>query len=70
MISNLNHKLSKEFAIIHFLLDNLLDLLEDIGTNLSDLDLYAVDQLDMKALAMISIYCKKLSKPLIVYFVL
>ena len=44
------------------LLDNLLDLLEDIGGNLSDLDLYAVDQLDMKALAMISIYCKKLSE--------
>lgn len=39
-----------------------MDLLEDIGENLSDLDLYAVDQLDMKALAMISIYCKKLSK--------
>ena len=50
--------------MIHFLLDNLLDLLEDIGTNLRDLDLYAVDQLDMKAIAMISIYCKKLSKRL------
>ena len=42
------------------LLDNLLDLLENVGEKLKDLDLYAVDQLDMKALAMISIYCKNL----------
>ena len=45
-----------------------MDLLEDIGTDLSELDLYAVDQLDMKALAMISIYCKKLSKPFVYFF--
>ena len=40
--------------------DYLLDLLEEMGGNLTDLDLYAVDELDMKAIAMISIYCKKL----------
>ena len=35
-------------------------MLEDIGAKLTEIDLYAVDQLDMKTIAMISIYCKKL----------
>ena len=40
--------------------DNLIDLLEAIGVNITQLDLYAVDQIDLKAVAMISIYCRKL----------
>ena len=40
--------------------DNLIDLLEAVGLNITHLDLYAVDQIDLKAVAMISIYCRKL----------
>ena len=40
--------------------DNLIDLLEAIGLNITHLDFYAVDQIDLKAVAMISIYCRKL----------
>ena len=40
--------------------DNLIDLLEATGLNITHLDLYAVDQIDLKAVAMISIYCRKL----------
>ena len=40
--------------------DYLLDLLEEVGRQLVELDMYAVDQFDMKALAMISIYCRNL----------
>ena len=43
-----------------FYSDNLLELLEGMGEQLKDLDLYAVDEIDMKAIAMISIYCKNL----------
>ena len=42
---------------MHSYSDNLLDLLEEIGPNLTELEMYAVDQIDMKALAMITIYC-------------
>ena len=58
----------------HFtsLADNLIDLLELAGHNIADLDLYAVDQIDVKAIAMISIYCKQLGNILfsllILYF--
>ena len=57
----------------HFtsLSDNLIDLLEVAGDNIADLDLYAVDQIDVKAIAMISIYCKQLGNtlfPLLLYF--
>ena len=58
----------------HFtsLADNLIDLLELAGHNIADLDLYAVDQIDVKAIAMISIYCKQLGDTLfsllILYF--
>ena len=58
----------------HFtsLADNLIDLLELAGHNIADLDLYAVDQIDVKAIAMISIYCKQLGNTLfsllILYF--
>ena len=45
-----------------FYSDNLIDLLEEIGSQLEDLDLYAVDELDMKGIAMISIYCQNLKK--------
>ena len=45
-----------------FYSDNLIDLLEEIGSQLIDLDLYAVDELDMKGIAMISIYCQNLKK--------
>ena len=50
----------------HFtsLADNLIDLLELAGHNIADLDLYAVDQIDVKAIAMISIYCKQLGDTL------
>ena len=34
--------------------------MEAIGLNITQLDLYAVDQIDLKAVAMISIYCRKL----------
>ena len=40
--------------------DNLIDLLEAVGLNITHLDLYAVDQIDLKTIAMISIYCKQL----------
>ena len=45
-----------------FYSDSLIDLLELIGSQLEELDLYAVDELDMKGLAMISIYCPNLIK--------
>ena len=56
----------------HFtsLADNLIDLLELAGDNIADLDLYAVDQIDVKAIAMISIYCKQLGDTLFSLLVL
>ena len=45
-----------------FYADDLIDLLEHIGWQLESLELYYVDQFDIKALAMISVYCKKLTK--------
>ena len=49
-------------SLISFSPDNLIDLLEVVGHNLTDLDLYAVDQIDTKAIAMISIYCQQLGE--------
>jgi len=43
-----------------FYVDKLLDFLEMIGTRLTSLGFFYVDQLDIKALAMISIYCHNL----------
>ena len=48
--------------------DNLIDLLEAVGLNITHLDLYAVDQIDLKAIAMISIYCTKLGNMIRVIF--
>ena len=53
---------SNEIFFLKIFLDDLLDLLEEIGDQLLELELYAVEQLDLKAIAMISIYCKNLSK--------
>ena len=52
---------SNEIFFLKIFLDDLLDLLEEIGDQLLELELYAVEQLDLKAIAMISIYCKNLS---------
>lgn len=45
-----------------FYTDGLLDLLELAGSKLVELSLYAVDQLDTKAVALTSVYCSQLVK--------